>query len=233
MNQLPIPPFETLQAATDFYFIRHGESMANREHRIQGRSESPLSPEGYRQAKESAQWLATLQSINGLYSSPLARALKTATLIGKTLGQKVQKDQLLIELDTGIFSDLTAEEAMQRYPAEWARFQSHSWEGVPRAESIKSLAQRAAAYWQKLIGWANDRAGGGFLSVTHGGTMQWLLKCALGATPCWMPLIPANNCGIFHLYVRPLSESPAQRGGEGFFAAWKRMNYISYAVIKK
>ncbi len=233
MNKLSIPPFETLREAIDFYFIRHGQSVANREHRIQGRSESPLSPEGRRQAKESAHWLAALQSINGLYSSPLARSLETATLIGKTLGQKVQVDQLLIELDTGIFSNLTAEEAMLRYPVEWTRFQSYSWEGVPQAESIKSLAQRATAYWQKLIGWANDRQGGAFLSVTHGGTIQWLLKCTLGARPRWMPLIPASNCGIFHLHVQPLIGSPAKRGGEGFFSAWRRMNYISYKVDKK
>ena len=214
--------------------------MANREHRIQGHAESPLSPRGVRQAQESARWFLDQDSIDAIYSSPLERAFETATLINAEIHTEVTRNSALVELDTGIFTNLTGSEAERRYPAEWAAFQRHSWEAVPQAESIANLAERACGYWHTLVNNANTHNLRAILSVTHGGTLQWLLKCSMGAYPNWMPLIPADNCGIFHLHVRPTprlspitTEAQARTPHPGFYAAWKRMNHVAYVSINE
>jgi probable phosphoglycerate mutase len=58
--------------------VRHGETDWNRQHRIQGgSSDTPLNPEGKKQARELALRLSA-SSIEAIYSSPLKRALETA-----------------------------------------------------------------------------------------------------------------------------------------------------------
>ena len=61
--------------------VRHGQTEWNREYRIQGgSSDTALSAEGRRQAEELA--LAFSGSkVQGIYSSPLQRALDTARAI--------------------------------------------------------------------------------------------------------------------------------------------------------
>ena len=221
MRRLTTPPFGHLQHAVDCYFIRHGESEANSAGRIQGRSESKLNERGLFQAQESGRWFAQLGALDAIYSSPLARAYSTAECIGAGVGVAIQRDHALVELDTGIFSDLSAQEAQERYPTEWERFQRESWEGVPRAERVVSLAARAARYWGQLIDSINERAYQRVLSVTHGGMMQWLFKCSVGAEARWMPLVPAANCGIFQLHIRPAPP-------HSYYAAWKRVNFVAY-----
>ena len=64
------------------YFVRHGQTDWNAEHRLQARSDIPLNPVG----KSQAQAIATLFDQKELYftcvaSSPLKRALETASII--------------------------------------------------------------------------------------------------------------------------------------------------------
>lgn len=71
-----------------FYFIRHGETDWNRDHRAQGRSDIPLNPTGYRQAEAAAAIVADLP-VATLVSSPLRRAYDTATVIAARSGHRI------------------------------------------------------------------------------------------------------------------------------------------------
>ncbi len=62
--------------------IRHGETEWNRLHRFQGRSDIPLNPKGNDQAFALALALKN-ETITAIYSSPLKRALETASNIGR------------------------------------------------------------------------------------------------------------------------------------------------------
>jgi broad specificity phosphatase PhoE len=64
------------------------------------------------------------QKIEAVYSSPLRRALESAQLLAETLGQEVQIDPRLMEINAGIFQEHTWEEIEQKYPAEAARWKS-------------------------------------------------------------------------------------------------------------
>lgn len=64
--------------ARSFVFIRHGETQLNREHRICGRSDVPLTALGEAQARQAAVWLDRPWS--RVVTSTLQRAWRTAEL---------------------------------------------------------------------------------------------------------------------------------------------------------
>ena len=58
------------------YIIRHGETRLNKEGRLQGQSDAPLSPEGETQAEKAAAALQRLGiSFVRAYASPLGREI--------------------------------------------------------------------------------------------------------------------------------------------------------------
>ncbi len=83
-----------------FYLIRHGETEWNAERRLAGRSDVCLSETGQIQARLVASRLRSFPAA-AIYSSPLRRALETATIIGNELNIKPIEDHRLIEMAFG------------------------------------------------------------------------------------------------------------------------------------
>ena len=86
--------------------IRHGESLSNREGRVQGQADVKLSDTGRQQAAAVASWCQSQSFQNQsceLWSSPLCRARETAEEIGKVTGLAVQVADELVELNAGVF----------------------------------------------------------------------------------------------------------------------------------
>ena len=219
-------PFETLKQRTMFYFLRHGESEGNRAKKVQGHQDADLTETGRNQARKAGEYFVG-KNISRIFSSPLSRALDTAKLVATTAGidpADIQQRDNLIELNTGIFSGLTFEETQQQYPVEWEQFQQDSWEAVPGAERISELLQRASSVWQELIETAN-RGNPNLLCVSHGGTLQWIIKRSMSAEwSRWLPIIQTGNCGIHAMEVRPLGDE--EHSGR-YYAAWTRINHLS------
>ena len=71
-----------------FFFLRHGETSWNREHRTQGREDVPLNSNGLDQARRACDLVRGLR-IATLCASPLRRALDTAVLLQTSLGCKL------------------------------------------------------------------------------------------------------------------------------------------------
>jgi len=204
-----------------FYFIRHGESMANKNHQVQGKEESPLSPLGLSQAQETAQWFKD-KHINCIFSSPLKRAYQTASIIAEQLDIKVQKKPIMQELDTGILSGLSFKQIRTDYTHLWKHFLLHSWEGIPQAESIKSLRKRALAIWQLLLRHHQNTP---LLAVMHEGILQWILKVTFCTKEKqWMPLFQIENCGIFLFSAHPIMFKKQR----SYIGTWKLLNHKAY-----
>lgn len=81
---------------TSIALIRHGVTAWNREHRLQGRTDTALSPEGERAV---ASW-RTPSEFDGFeaLASPLSRARRTAEIL---LGRTPRVDHRLIEMSYG------------------------------------------------------------------------------------------------------------------------------------
>ncbi len=67
-----------------FYYLRHGETDWNREHRAQGHNDIPLNATGIAQAHAAKAPLARCE-IATICTSPLARARHTAEIVNETL----------------------------------------------------------------------------------------------------------------------------------------------------
>ncbi len=230
------PSFEHIPHPCTFYFVRHGQSVANARGAIQGRDESPLSEQGKIQARRAGTWLRG-QGITTIYSSPQQRTRQTAEIIADVCSRDYTAHPEFRELDTGLFTSKTWEDIQRDHPEVHARFTVHSWEAVPEAESMASLTERAQQIWQRLIETAAEHAAPAahaapaehaapaIVSVIHGGILQWIIKTAIGAPQLWMPLFPAANCAIFSLQVRPAQYPDAHTINRGYYAAWNRMNF--------
>lgn len=167
---------------THFIVVRHGETLWNRDHRIQGQLDSQLSPTGLAQAEAVGKRLqgegATL-----LVSSDLGRTLQTAAPIAALTELKLNTDERLRERAFGQFQALTPDEIHQRFPEEYKHWQARDPDFVvPGGESLMQLRAR-------LVACFNEIAGRGFakvIIVTHGGVLDALYRYAT-ATPYSVP----------------------------------------------
>jgi broad specificity phosphatase PhoE len=191
----------------DLYFIRHGETLGNRNHIIQGRKDYPLTETGITHAHAAGAWFSK-QKIRRIYTSPLGRAAETARIIAGEIGkaeEKIVPWEDLQEIETGTFTDQSIAKIRTRDPEAWKAFSRNSWEAVPGAETIAQLEARALRVWNSLINTASSLGEPSrLLCVSHGGFIQWLFRVSLAsAWDSWMPVIRVGNCGIFHFTIQP------------------------------
>lgn len=157
------------------YCVRHGESQFNAQGRIQGQTDTPLSPLGVRQSEALARELAGYP-VQAVYSSPLRRALETAQPIAAALGQEVRTDARLMEINAGIFQGLDWSQIEQQYPDEARRWKSFDPDFViPGGESRRSLMQRGRQALEAIreAGWSQA------VVVAHGGLLAAAIKALL------------------------------------------------------
>src|SRR3989338_3132217 len=79
---------------TKIYFVRHGETKANKERLLFGQLDWDLNKEGIKQSGRAASKLSKIKA-HYIISSPLKRAVHTAKCISKK--QKIKK--IIIEKD--------------------------------------------------------------------------------------------------------------------------------------
>lgn len=135
------------------YLTLHGETEWNREHRFQGRLDSPLTPMGIDQAAQMGATLGALitkQDGWEVISSTLPRARTTAGIICNELGIKpesMELDARLAEIDVGSWSGLTREEIDRRWPGALDGFNRYDWIfQSPDGESLEDLSRRLEAW---------------------------------------------------------------------------------------
>ncbi len=131
--------------------IRHGETLWNKEGRIQGTSDVELSEAGVEQARKLALSLKD-SDIGAIHASPLKRAYKTAEIINSFHQKTIEVHPDLMEMDQGDFEGLSFKELMAR-EKEFL----HRWIAdpasvkMPRGESLIELQTRAWRSMEKII----------------------------------------------------------------------------------
>lgn len=153
------------------YLIRHGKpDFPGGQRMCLGRTDLPLSPEGFQQAAAAARLLAHLDLT--VFSSPLTRAIQTA----QALGRPVQVLEDLQELDAGAWDGLTFDQIRQRYPQLYAARADDKTIPLPGAESNEAGLLRFRA----AVEAAASRASGDLAIVSHGGVLALFLKSITG-----------------------------------------------------
>ncbi len=162
---------------TRLLVIRHGETLWNREGRIQGHIDIPLSPLGLSQALRLAEALRD-EPVDAIYSSDLQRALQTAAAVaqGRPLG--VQTLRGLRERHFGAFEGLTWEEIHARDPDSATRWKRREPAfPVGGGESLVELQARCVGELTRI---AQQHAGRQVAVVAHGGVLDCFYRAAVG-----------------------------------------------------
>lgn len=154
--------------------IRHAESTGNRQHRLQGRADFPLTKRGRRQAADLAAALSRLP-IGAVSSSPIVRAVHTAEAIAGPLGLEVEVQPALQEYDFGELSGLTWPEIRERHPQliEQLLGDSAEFPHYPGEEGRQAFRERVCeALWAIADRHAGEQA---VAVVTHAGPIAVFL----------------------------------------------------------
>lgn len=160
---------------SELILIRHGETAWNRERRMQGQTDIPLSEIGRAQAAAVGQRLAK-HSFTALYSSDLSRAWETAAAISSVSGHEIRRDVALRERTFGIFEGLTYPEMAQHYPDAHARFALRDPDyAVPGGESPRQFFERSLACLNAI---EQAHRGERVVVVTHGLVLDTLYRAA-------------------------------------------------------
>lgn len=133
--------------------IRHGQSEGNLHRVIRGWGGGALTPLGRQEAALTAHRLAAEGPFHALYSSPLGRALETATILGTRLGLRPLVHDDLRELNVGGLDGLGREGAEARFPGLIERWrQDDPTLVLPEGEAIGDFHQRAWRAFQRVCG---------------------------------------------------------------------------------
>jgi broad specificity phosphatase PhoE len=157
--------------------VRHGESTWNREHRIQGQLDPPLSDLGRRQAELLARRLSGSEP-DAIYASDLKRAMETAAPIASATGVAVEPLVELREIFLGEWEGLHTAELAERFPDAWAGWTAEpDWDLVPGGERAAAFETRVGAAVDAML---DRHPHGEVIVVTHGGVIQIALHRIVG-----------------------------------------------------
>jgi probable phosphoglycerate mutase len=156
--------------------VRHGESVANAQGLLLGRTDAELTDNG--QAQAAAVPMLLERPVVELRSSPLCRAVDTAGLL--ELDLPVQVDERWIEVDYGEFEC----QPLGDSPAEvWQKWQGDRDYRPAGGESLAEVDVRIAAACEELFaenGSGARQADGDIVVVSHVTPIKAAVAWALG-----------------------------------------------------
>ena len=153
--------------------VRHGQTSANAAAQLQGRIDLPLDDEGRVQAMRTGAYLREQFPGARIISSPLARAVQTASAIS----DNVEIDDRFIELDYGDWDGVP----MSEVPAdEWARWRNDATFRPPNGESLLELDARVRPALEELKHEATTHH---VIVVSHVSPIKSGITWALGVGP--------------------------------------------------
>lgn len=167
--------------------VRHGEAEGNREGRLIGQTDAPLSEFGRRQAAAVATRLSELP-INRVVASDLPRTVQTAQPLADSLKLEIEKEPRLREIANGEWEGRMPDDVEARWPDLWNRYRSGEDISRPGGESWGDVGRRSVAAFQELAG-DEDQL---IAVIAHGGPIIQILRWAVG--------LPHDT----HVYTGPL-----------------------------
>ena len=157
---------------TRFGLIRHAQTRWNRKKRIQGRSDSPLTAVGKRQATRWGQLLKQF-AWDRIIASDTGRAHETAKLFNVCLNISLSTDSRLREQDWGQWAGKTIAQLKTEVPHELDAQASAGWAFCPPGGEDRRNVQKRSQ--KALLEAAAQWPGSNILVVTHEGVIKSLI----------------------------------------------------------
>ena len=161
---------------TDLILICHGQAVQHEGDQVFGWwADMPLSSLGRQQALLIGESLKNNFDIQAIYTSPLKRTQETANIVSDIVRVIPATEHALRELDSGVLSQLSYEEAQARFPDAVNEHQR-----IPGGESYDEMHQRVAWVINRLVKDAPDQQ---IACITHGGPIVAYLRAFMGYAP--------------------------------------------------
>ena len=172
------------------YLTRHGQTDYNKKRMMQGRSDIPLNEVGIGQATARRQQLGDI-TFDAVYSSPLIRAVKTASIIGNVSEDEIITDERIIEANFGKYELMNYYGTGLKMMTYWTF--PEIFPAPKGVETIKEMRERTASFIEDLKKKNYDSV----LVACHGGIIRpirgYLENKKSGII--WRPR--PKNCEIF------------------------------------
>lgn len=152
-----------------FYLVRHGETLFNRQNRMQGWCDSPLTDKGREDARKAAEILKDV-ALNSAYISTSERCRDTAEIIleGRDVPATVMKG--LKEINFGTYEGADNELYKEEFNRRRKEF---NWKDVG-GDNLESFEKRIRKTYSEIFDSCSD--GDQVLIVSHGGAYIWMLS---------------------------------------------------------
>ena len=177
-----------LKAGITLYLSRHGQTVANEQHRFSGKRDTPLTELGLRQVHDVGRIMVRAvgkRPALDFISSPLARACRTMEVVRGQLGlppDGFATDARLQEIDLGDWDQLTDDEARALDPVKFTERGNDKWHvRVPNGENYAEVAARASDWVQSLTADTFAVSHGAVIRILRGlfGGLGWQAMSAL------------------------------------------------------
>ena len=177
-----------LKAGITLYLSRHGQTVANEQHRFSGKRDTPLTELGLRQVHDVGRIMVRAvgkRPALDFISSPLARACRTMEVVRGQLGlppDGFATDARLQEIDLGDWDQLTDDEARALDPVKFTERGNDKWHvRVPNGENYEEVAARASDWVQSLTADTFAVSHGAVIRILRGlfGGLGWQAMSAL------------------------------------------------------
>ncbi len=181
---------------TRIILVRHGQTDWNRVEHYRGRVDVPLNETGFAQAEATGwrikqEWQSDAAAI---YSSPLARTMQTAVVIGGHINLPVHSFYGLIDLNMGQWEGLTPIQVCEKWPEMHA-----AWYSTPQAVSFpggETLARVRTRTMSGLYELIERHDGRNIILVSHTDVIRVILLSVLGLGNERLWSIRQDNCAI-------------------------------------
>lgn len=183
-------------AATTFYFVRHGQIDANVEKKWHGSTDSLLNDTGVKQAYAMAEFFSEqIPNISRVYCSPLKRTLKTAQALADRINVPLEHEQGFREFGIGRLEGLAHEVLATEHKMFDSIAKDHDF-AVEGGESVLDVRDRFLAALSRL---KQKHMGEQVAIVSHGAAVAILLAHFFEPAPYPFHEYHMDNTGISKL----------------------------------
>lgn len=172
-------------AMIELTLTRHGETLENQQHILQGQLPGTLSPLGIEQARKLAEKLKN-ERVDAVVCSDLARSWETAEVIASFHELEPEATPLLREMDWGVYTGQQLDDV--------------NWSDLPDSvESVDELFNRAAAFIRYLKTYHEGKR---IVAVGHGAFNRAIATYLQGKKAMEMtelPIMENTACILFQI----------------------------------
>ena len=133
------------------HLVRHGETLATREHRLCGQSDCALSERGRRQSAAIVESCAAGGDWRAVYTTPLSRCRSMAEAVAERLGIPLSVEHDLLEIDHGEWDGRLEVEIKESEPCFAEKLETPTARTLPARTSL-AISRICAGIEERLPG---------------------------------------------------------------------------------